>query len=108
MVLAVWAVVQVIRNRPPGRFLFAGSLLLEVLLLAYLVVGIVAVLTADREVAGVELLIYLLAMVALLPLAIWWTSGESGRAAAGVLAVVFLLMPVLVVRVQQVWAGVSG
>jgi hypothetical protein len=30
---------------------------------------------------------------------------EKTRAASGVLAVVFIVVPILVVRVQQVWAG---
>ena len=64
----------------------------------------------DREPPGVrraEFVIYLLACVAV-PAAAAWGWGERGRAGTAVLAVGFLIMPVMVIRVQQVWAGPVG
>ena len=108
LLLGMWSVVRLVQGRPPGRVLLVGSLVVEVMLIVFLVGGIVQMIATDRELARVEFVIYLLAMAALLPLAIWWTSGENSRAAAGVLAVVFFLLPILVIRVQQVWAGTGG
>ena len=108
LLLGMWSVVQLVQGRPPGRVLLVGSLVVEVMLIVFLVGGIVQMIATDRELARVEFIIYLLAMAALLPIAIWWTSGENSRAAAGVLAVVFFLLPILVIRVQQVWAGTGG
>ena len=105
LLLFAWALILVIANRPPGRALLVAGSLLELMLIGFLVGGIVQMANADHDFARAEFVGYLLACAAVLPAAAWWVRGERSRAAAGVLAVVFLLLPVLVVRVQQVWAG---
>lgn len=105
LLLAAWAAVLVIVNRPPGRPLWVGLGLLEVLLLGFLVGGVVQMLGTDRDFARLEFVLYLLGCAAVVPLAAWWVRDERSRAAAGVLAVVLLVLPVMIVRVQQVWAG---
>lgn len=108
LVLALWAIVLVAVNRPPGRALWVAMTALEVLLLGFLVGGVVQMLGTDREFARLEFVLYLLGCAAVVPLAAWWVRGEKSRAAAGVLAVVLLVLPVMIVRVQQVWAGPVG
>jgi len=108
LLLFGWAIVLVILNRPPGRLLLGGAAVLEVMLLALLVGGVVQMLGSDRDFARLEFVGYLLACVAVVPAAVWWIRGEQTRAGSAVLAVVFVLMPVLVVRVQQVWAGTGA
>lgn len=108
LLLAAWAVVLVIVNRPPGRALWVALGLLEVLLLAFLIGGIVQMVGSDRAFARLEFVLYLLGCAAVVPLAGWWVKDERSRAAAGVLAVVLLVLPVMIVRVQQVWAGPVG
>ena len=105
LLLSLWTLVLVIANRPPGRALWIALTVLEVLLLVFLVGGIVQMLGSDRDFARLEFVLYLLACAAVVPLAAWWVRGETSRAAAGVLTVILLVMPVMVVRVQQVWAG---
>lgn len=108
LLLAAWCVVQLIANRPPGRPLWLALGVLELLLLAFLVGGIVQMVGDDHDFARLEFVLYLLGLAALLPLAGWWVKDERSRAAAGVLLVVLLVVPVMVVRVQQVWAGSGG
>jgi hypothetical protein len=108
LLLSLWALVLVIADRPPGRPLWFALGGLEVLLLVFLVGGIVQMLGSDREFARLEFVLYLLACAAVVPAAAWWVRGEVSRAAAGVLAVVLLVLPVMIVRVQQVWAGSGG
>lgn len=108
LLLCGWAVVLLIANRPPGRALLAATAVLEVMLLVFAIGGIVQMIASDRDFARAEFVGYLAACAAIVPAAVWWVRGEASRAAAGVLAVVFLVMPVLVVRVQQVWAGPGG
>lgn len=108
LLLCLWAVVLVIANRPPGRALWLALGGLEVLLLVFLAGGIVQMIASDRDFARLEFVLYLLACAAVVPLAAWWVRGEVSRAAAGVLAVVLLVLPVMIVRVQQVWAGSAG
>jgi hypothetical protein len=105
LLLSAWALVLVIVNRPPGRSLWFALGGLEVLLLVLLVGGIVQMVGSGRDFARLEFVLYLLACAAVLPLAAWWIRGEVSRAAAGVLMVVLLVLPVMIVRVQQVWAG---
>lgn len=108
LALAAWALVLVIVNRPPGRSLLVATCGLEALLLVFLVGGIVQMVGSDRDFARLEFVLYLIACAGVLPLAAWWVRGEVSRAAAGVLTVVLLVLPVMVVRVQQVWAGPGG
>jgi hypothetical protein len=108
LVLAAWTVVLLIANRPPNRALWLALGVLELLLLGLLVGGMVQMAGSDRDFARLEFVLYLLGLAALLPLAGWWVRGEKSRAAAGVLLVALLVAPVMVVRVQQVWAGPNG
>jgi hypothetical protein len=66
------------------------------------------VLHEPRDFAKVEFVLYLLALVALIPVALWWMRGEVSRGASAVLLVVMLVVPFLVVRAQQIWAGTHG
>lgn len=108
LVLALWAVVLLIINRSPHAPLIGGALILELLLVVFAVGGLVQMLGTDRDFARAEFVGYLLACVAMVPAAVWWMKDEKSRAASGVLAVVFLVVPVLILRVQQVWSGTSG
>ena len=107
LLLAGWAAILVLINRPPGRSLLVAGGALEVMLLVFAIGGIVQMAASDRDFARAEFVGYLAACVAIVPAATWWIRDEKSRAAAGVLAVVFLVVPVLVVRVQQVWTGTS-
>ena len=108
LLLAAWAFGLVLANRPPGAPLLAGGAVLEALLIGFLIGGIAQMIGSHREFARAEFVIYLLACVAIPPAAAWWGWGERSRAGTAVLAVGFLIMPVMVIRVQQVWAGPVG
>lgn len=105
---ALWAVVLLLVNRPPGRALWIALGALEAALVVFLVGGVVQMVGTDRDFARLEFALYLLGCAAVVPLAAWWVKDEKSRAAAGVLLVVLLVLPVMVVRVQQVWAGTSA
>jgi hypothetical protein len=107
LVLAAWAFGLVLANRPPGVPLLAGGAVLEALLVGFLIGGIAQMAESHRHFARAEFVIYLLACVAIPPAAAAWAWGERSRAGTAVLAVGFLIMPVMVIRVQQVWAGVG-
>ena len=108
LLLAAWALGLVLANRPPGVPLLAGGAVLEALLIGFLVGGIVQMIGSHREFARAEFVIYLLACVAIPPAAAAWGWGERTRAGTAVIAAGFLIMPVMVIRVQQVWAGPVG
>ena len=108
LVLAAWAFGLVLANRPFGVPLLAGGAGLEALLIGFLIGGIVQMIESHREFARAEFVLYLLACVAIPPAAAAWGWGEQSRAGTAVLAIGFLIMPVMVIRVQQVWAGPVG
>ena len=105
LVLAVWAFVLVAANRPPNLSILAGAAVLEALLVGFLVGGVVQMLTSHHSFAKAEFVGYLVACVLIPPAGFVWGWGEKTRSGTAVLAVAFLIMPVMVVRVQQVWAG---
>jgi hypothetical protein len=108
LVLAAWAFGLVLANRPPAVRLLAGGAVLEALLIGFLIGGIAQMAGSHRHFARAEFVGYLLACVAIPPAAAVWGWGERSRAGTAVLAVAFLIMPVMVIRVQQVWAGPVG
>ena len=108
LLLAAWAVVLLIANRAPDRVLVGAAAVLELAVVVFVVGGIASMVGTDHDFARAEFVCYLLACVAIVPAAVWWMKDEKSRAASGVLAVVFLVLPFLVLRVQQVWAGPSA
>ena len=108
LLLAAWAFALVLANRPPGVPLLAGGAVLEALLIGFLIGGIAQMAGSHREFARAEFVMYLLACVAIPPAAAAWGWEERSRAGTAVLALAFLIMPVMVIRVQQVWAGPVG
>jgi hypothetical protein len=106
LAMAAWAVVLIAVNRPINRWFLGGAALLELMLVAFAVGGIVQMLGSERDFARTEFVAYLVATAGIPPAAAWWMRNERGRGGTAVLLVVFLVTPVLVLRVQQVWAGV--
>jgi hypothetical protein len=51
---------------------------------------------------------YLLGCLAIPPAAFVWAWGDKSRGGTAVIALAFLITPVMVLRVQQVWAGSVG
>jgi hypothetical protein len=106
LVIAAWATVHLAMNRPVSRALQYAVLVLTGMFVVLAVGGIVQMVGTDREFARAEFVGYLL-LSPLIPLGAWWWSrNDKSRAGSGGLLVIGLVMPVLVVRIQQVWAGV--
>ena len=106
LLIAGWAAVLLVMNRPVGRYLQMGVLLLSAMFVVLAVGGIVQMMGTDRDFARAEFVGYLI-LSPLIPLGAWWWSrNDASRAGSGALLIVGLVMPVLVVRIQQVWAGV--
>lgn len=106
---ALWAVVLMIVGRPVliGKWYGLGALaliaLLELGLLVQAVGGIVAMVVTDRELDGFSFVGYLVGPVVIVPLAVLWSLAERTRWGAGVLAVGCLTVPVMILRLGQVW-----
>lgn len=108
---AVWAAVLVVVNKPielrewHGLWLYGLVALLEVGLLVQLVVGIVRLSTDDRQVETATFIGYLLTALLVPPIAGFWALLERTRWGPVVMVVGCLTVPVLVIRLQQVWDG---
>ncbi|MFC6089900.1 hypothetical protein Q5530_20045 [Saccharothrix sp. BKS2] len=111
LVAAVWSLVLAVADRPitlatkPTLGLAGVVVLLEVGLLAQLVAGVVNVVGTDRELDVPTFLGYLVGVAVVLPLGAFWSLAERSRWGAGVLAVACLSVPVMVLRLNQLWAG---
>ena len=105
LVVAAWALVHLIIGRPMSRALHASQLVLVALFVVLAIGGIVQMLGSERDFARLEFVGYLV-LSPLIPLGSWWwTKGDTTRIGSAIVVVVGLVMPVLVLRIQQVWAG---
>jgi hypothetical protein len=108
LLLAAGALISAAANRPRGVPLLAAGVVLEALLVGLVVGGIVQMAGSDRHFARVEFVGYLLGCLAIPPSAFFWAWGEKSRSGTLVIALAFLITPVMVLRIQQVWAGTFG
>jgi hypothetical protein len=108
---AVWSAVLAVVNKPielrrwHGLWLYGLVALLEVGLVVQLVVGIVKLATDDRQIEGATFIGYLTTVPLLLPIAGFWALMERTRWGPVVMVVGCLTVPVLILRLNQVWAG---
>ncbi|GAA4445572.1 hypothetical protein GCM10023148_52370 [Actinokineospora soli] len=110
---ALWALVLVVLNRPllldkaDSGLLVVFLLLIEVGLLVQAVIGFVRLAGTDRAVDGWSFGGYLVGGLLLLPLAVFWSMLERSRWGMAVVVVGALLVPVIIVRLNDIW-GVAG
>jgi hypothetical protein len=108
---ALWALVLMIANRTvaPDRWFGLGLLgalvLLELGLLGQAVAGLVQLFTTDRDIEKLTFGGYLIAPVVIIPIAAFWALAERSRWGPGVLLVGCLSVPVLILRLGQIWDG---
>ena len=104
-VVAVWLVVLVALDRRPNDWLYAALALLELGLVAQLVIGSVR-LGGDHAGVNVAAYVgYLVGSMIILPVAFVWSVGERTRAGTGVLLVAVVVLPVLFLRLHQLWSA---
>lgn len=107
----LWALVMVVRGRPFGlrspadRVALGLAGLAELALVVQLVTGVVLVATDDRTGETVTFVGYLLGAVAILPVVLAWALADRSRWGPGVLAVGFVTVPVMILRMDQIWSA---
>lgn len=107
LAVALLAVVMAILNKPMGGLHLLGLALLELGLLAQLVVAIVLLAQGGRPEDGMlTFVLYLIGSLLVLPIGVVWGLMDRSRWTSVVIAVACLVVPVLVVRMNQVWFGV--
>jgi len=104
-VVVIWLLVLVIMDRQPDDYLYAAIALLEIGLLMQLIVGLVMVFGDHGGVNVAAYVGYLVGSLVILPAAFLWSLGERTRAGTAVLLVAVLVLPVLFLRLHQLWGA---
>src|SRR5262245_29094959 len=106
LVFAGLSLLMTALNRRVGRPLLAVVAVAEAALLVQAVWAVVRLAGGGRPDGGMAVFIgYLAGSLLILPVAAAWGREERTRWGPGVIAAGFLVMAVLIVRMQQVWNG---
>lgn len=103
--VAAFAAWHLWRDLAFSNPLFYAVIVLELVLIAVLVGGIVALSTTSRDVEGGLFISYLATMVVIPPAAVLWGIAEKSRWGSGVVVVAMLSVAVLSLRTLQIWKG---
>lgn len=100
---AAWALLAVARNQAPREPYVIGAGVVELLIVVQVVVAIVLIITDGAPDETATFVGYLLMNLIIVPLGLFWALAEKSRWGTSVLVVAALVVPVLVVRMQQIW-----
>lgn len=103
-VVAALLVVLIVRDRRPGPVTYTLLGLVEVGLVAQLVLGLDRVFGDHRGVSVATYVGYLVGALVIVPLAAAWAWAERTRNGTAVLLVGVMVVPVLFVRLHDIWA----
>jgi len=104
LVLAAWSGVAALRNRPPDRTHLVGLAVVEAAVLALTVTTLVAIGGGSSPAEAGTFWGYLVTLLCLPPLAAVLARMEPTRWGSVIVLVICLVVPVLVVRLQQTWS----
>ncbi len=102
---ALSLVVEIVRDRQPGNVTFAGLVALEAGLLVQLVWGVARLFGEHDGVVVFTYVGYLIGALLVLPVGFIWSASEKTRSGTAVLLVAVLVLPFLLLRLHDIWAG---
>jgi hypothetical protein len=105
VVVIGWLVVLIVRDRLPDDYLYGALAVVEVGLVVQLGFGLARVFGEHGGLNVAAYVGYLVGSVVILPAAVLWSLGERTRAGTGVLLVGVIVIPVLFLRLQQLWTA---
>ena len=105
VVVALCLVVLIAVDRQPDDWVYGALALLETGLAAQLAVGVMRLRGEHGDVNVAAYIGYLVGSLLVLPAAFLWSAGERTRAGTGVLLVAVMVVPVLFLRLNQLWAA---
>ncbi|WP_249714804.1 hypothetical protein [Rhizomonospora bruguierae] len=105
LAVAVYALVEALVDRPPGRIQVVGLGLVEAAVLALSVGVLVDVIGGGRPAETATFIGYLLTTLLLPPAGVALARMEPTRWGSTTVCGAALIVPVLVVRLGQVWHG---
>jgi len=104
LVVAIWLVVLIVLDRLPGDPVVGALVVLEVGVVVQLVIGLVQVFGDHSDVNVAAYLGYLIGALLVLPIGFVWSAGERTRSGTAVLLVAVLVVPLLSLRLHDLWA----
>jgi hypothetical protein len=108
LALAVWAFVACARQQPPTRALFVGLGVVAAVVTAQVVIA-TGQLVSGRGPHGADRIVtfvgYLLTVLLLPPAGAVLARMEPTRWGSGLIGAAAIVVPVLILRMQQVWSG---
>ncbi|MBC7632360.1 hypothetical protein [Aeromicrobium sp.] len=105
MAIGIFAAWHTVRRLPFGNPLFYAVGILEILLIALLIGGSVALGSTSRDVDSVLFVSYLVTVVVIPPAAVLWGIAEKSRWGTGVVVIAMITVAVLCVRLLGIWKG---
>ncbi|MCW6009858.1 hypothetical protein K1W54_35750 [Micromonospora sp. CPCC 205371] len=105
---AAWCAIAAARNRPPDLSHVISVAVVELAALVLTVVAIVAMIGGERPGEAGTFVGYLITFLGLPPVAVGLARMEPTRWGSVILLVACLVMPVLVVRLQQLWEATGA
>lgn len=107
--VALAALVQLVRDQPVGDVGFAAVALTEAALAVQLVLGLVLLAAADgRDVSAPLFVSYLLGSLVALPVGAAWSLAERTRSGTVVVLLAALTVAALEARLVVIWGGVGA
>ncbi|GAB3000580.1 hypothetical protein LWP59_37180 [Amycolatopsis acidiphila] len=106
--VAAWSFLLAARNREPQRALLAGLAVVEVLVVAQLVIGIVLLIGGGHPGNLVTFLAYLIGALVIIPAGAAWALAERSRSSTVILGVACIAISVMVLRLHEIWGGASA
>jgi hypothetical protein len=107
LLLAAWFLARSAMNRPPSRFDLLATALLGLLVAVLVLVAVVGLFDGERPAETATFIGYLFTTIAFAPTAFVLARMEPTRWGSLILGIACLVLPVLVLRLQQI-ASVTG
>lgn len=108
LAVAAWCLIAAVRDRPPNLSHLASVAVVELAAVVLVVAAVIAMIGGDRPGEPGTFVGYLITFLGLPPVAIGLARMEPTRWGSTILAVACLVMPVLVVRLQQLWEATGA
>jgi hypothetical protein len=103
LILAAWCGLTVLRDRPADRLQEGAAALVELGLVTLTAVTVAGIVGGDRPADPAVFTGYLITTLALLPTGVILARMEPTRWGAAILGGAALVLPVLILRLQQVY-----
>ncbi|MCW2754742.1 MAG: hypothetical protein JWQ32_2153 [Marmoricola sp.] len=101
----LWLAVLIVRDLRPGNSALALLAVIEVGLVVQLVIGLVRVFGNHTGVSAAVYVAYLVGALLVLPIGVVWSSAERNRNGTAVLLIAVLVVPVLFLRLHDIWSA---